>query len=581
MELPDSLAEGHRLILVSAISILLLAAWLLKRATSPIARLPGPFLTKFSVLPVVYQDYNSNRTNWTNELHAKYGPLVRLSPTEVAICSLASIRDVFTGSAESGYYDKAPIFNIFQHFGARNAFSSIAPEAHSWRRKVVAGNYAQTAIVAKEVKHGNLWRAVGDFLGLIEREGMPTVRQGATSEDSKSADVFSAVRFYSADNISAHLFVEGFHALDGDVRTRKFIEASAELPDEVTTYLKMEFETLHSLLLSAQRLISRAVGVQSRQNTGRSRTAKASGKKVPEKDKSEAAWYGGTEIRDVGFKRFIASREALEAGDISATAEDPVSARLAANVLAGESAIGTDLGPNEDAGLRFVLCSAPGQQSSQAPTVFYRDQGCASECMAIQETLRKECQSLNLPPRYNQALHQDRLMAVQTAPYLDAVLKETLRRFPASTTSLQRVVPDGGRILDGLFVPGSVTIGASPVTTNIDADVFDRYGKCDVADWAPARWLDADEGTLGEMNRRMWTFGSGGRGCVGKHLAMLEMKLLIAGIYSRYATSIDQGTRVPPPQGHPSQRTTFRDIDWFKDARGVLAFSPLIAEDVE
>lgn len=72
-----------------------------------LSKLPGQCSTRFSVLPLVYEDYKNNRTSWTNALHALYGPLVRLSPSEVSICSPASIRDVFTGSAKTGYYNQA------------------------------------------------------------------------------------------------------------------------------------------------------------------------------------------------------------------------------------------------------------------------------------------------------------------------------------------------------------------------------------------------------------------------------------------------------------------------------------------
>jgi len=56
-----------------------------------------------------------------------------------------------------------------------------------------------------------------------------------------------------------------------------------------------------------------------------------------------------------------------------------------------------------------------------------------------------------------------------------------------------------------------------------------------------------DEGgveRLREMERAIWTFGSGGRGCVGKWLAVLEMKLLVVGIYNLFRTEIDDETGV-------------------------------------
>lgn len=71
----------------------------------------------------------------------------------------------------------------------------------------------------------------------------------------------------------------------------------------------------------------------------------------------------------------------------------------------------------------------------------------------------------------------------------------------------------------------------------------------DINSWIPERWvpsasanteeIEKQKDKITEMERRMWTFGSGGRGCIGKHVAMLEMKLLLAGIYRKYRTEID------------------------------------------
>ncbi|KAF2159299.1 hypothetical protein M409DRAFT_30175 [Zasmidium cellare ATCC 36951] len=538
--------------------LLALTTAIVDKFKSPLAKIPGPFLTKFTVLPIVYHDHIGNRTKWTEELHRKYGPVVRLSPKEVSVSSAASIRDVFTGSAKAGYYPKAPIFNIFQHYGARNAFSSIDSDNHSWRRKIVAGNYAQTAIVAKEAKHGTLWKTVGSFVKMVEREGV-----NPDEGPAKSMDFLSACRFYAADNITSHLFVEGSHALDGDKEIRRIIEDSAEGPSDVMSYFKMEFETLHSIIKQTKVLILRVLGLEQK-STGRSRPATASGKKV---SLEQSKWYGGTPIRHWGWKRFLRTRDALVEAQIDTSLESPVGAKLAANALEGERSNLIPGAPVQDAGIRQL--KSPKLDGSMLR--FYRNEGCASECMdqflagldtvgdtlayvlqtlsmpehrQSQQALIQECSSLGLPREYHEPLSSKKLADVQAAPYVEAVLKETLRAFPASTTAFQRVVPTGGRTLEGHFVSGDTIIGGIPTTINRDVSIFDKFCTFDVEQWLPQRWLDADADTLAEMNRRLWTFGSGGRGCIGRHLAILEMKLLIVGIYSRYSTVIDDETPV-------------------------------------
>lgn len=555
--------------LISSSLALAILLFVLRRLTSPIARIPGPFLTKITILPVVYQDHIGNRTKWTERLHRQYGTVVRLSPKEVSVSSPASIRDVFTGSAKAGYYPKAPLFNIFQHYGARNAFSSIHSENHSWRRKIVAGNYAQTAIVSKEAKHGSMWRNVENFVKLIEREGVSS--NGGTA---KSIDFFSACRFYAADNITAHLFVEGSHALDDDQEIRQIIEDSTEGPSDVMSYFKMEFETLNAAMLKIKRVVFNLLNIEQK-SSGRSRPATASGKQV---DLEQSKWYGGTAIRHWGWKRFLTTRDALTEARIDTSLESPVGAKLAANALDGEKSSLVAESPAQDAGIRLLKSEA----SDGGILRYYRNEGCASECMdqllagldtvgdtlayvlqtlsmpkyrQVQEALIRESSSLNITQAHNEPLSSKQLADIQSAPYVEAILKETLRAFPASTTALQRVVPTGGRVLEGHLVPGDTIIGGIPTTINRNVDVFDRPGTFDVDQWLPQRWLDADGNILAEMNRRLWTFGSGGRGCIGKQyvtplvltgklsdvssLAILEMKLLIVGIYSRYSTAID------------------------------------------
>jgi hypothetical protein len=78
---------------------------------------------------------------------------------------------------------------------------------------------------------------------------------------------------------------------------------------------------------------------------------------------------------------------------------------------------------------------------------------------------------------------------------------------------------------------------------------------------------------------------------------MLEMKLLLVGIYSRYSTTIDLSTQVnrlpsqsvrscleiqkgilTPWRYHSSSRTSFRDVNFFPDMQGIIAFERLVPD---
>ncbi|KAG9625144.1 hypothetical protein KCU64_g19439, partial [Aureobasidium melanogenum] len=73
----------------------------------------------------------------------------------------------------------------------------------------------------------------------------------------------------------------------------------------------------------------------------------------------------------------------------------------------------------------------------------------------------------------------------------------------------------------------------------------------------PERWLGpADKVSL--MNRWFWAFSSGGRMCIGLHLAMAEMTALTVGIYREYTTSVAPGFENKTP-GITSRFEVFYD----------------------
>ncbi|TGJ79428.1 hypothetical protein E0Z10_g9334 [Xylaria hypoxylon] len=119
-------------------------------------------------------------------------------------------------------------------------------------------------------------------------------------------------------------------------------------------------------------------------------------------------------------------------------------------------------------------------------------------------------------------------------PYLDAVVLEGLRCFPPIPMSLPRYVPRGGRTIDGFFIPERTIVSSQAFSAHhIDQTVFPQPSL-----FNPDRWLQ-EQGGL-DRKRLFFAFASGGRGCIGKHLALAEMKILLRDVYSRFTTFPDQ-----------------------------------------
>lgn len=95
-------------------------------------------------------------------------------------------------------------------------------------------------------------------------------------------------------------------------------------------------------------------------------------------------------------------------------------------------------------------------------------------------------------------------------PYLDAVVMEGLRCFPAIPMSLPRLVPKGGRTIDGYLVPEGTVVSCQAYSVQrLDDEVFPEPRV-----FRPERWLE-EKGDA-ERKRLFFAFAAGGRGCIGK-----------------------------------------------------------------
>ena len=113
----------------------------------------------------------------------------------------------------------------------------------------------------------------------------------------------------------------------------------------------------------------------------------------------------------------------------------------------------------------------------------------------------------------------------QQLPYLAAVIKEALRVHPAGGLPLERIVPSGGVVLAGRFIPAGTIVGCNAWVIHLNQSVFGK----DAAAFNPERWLGSPE-KVAEMNQVSLTFGGGVRTCIGKNISFLEMYKLVPAV---------------------------------------------------
>lgn len=165
----------------------------------------------------------------------------------------------------------------------------------------------------------------------------------------------------------------------------------------------------------------------------------------------------------------------------------------------------------------------------------------------VQSRLQKELSTLSprLVPSSSPTLPDPK--TVDALPLLHAVIWETLRLHSAIPGPQPRFTPQQGCRLgpenEAYFVPGGVRVSASAGLLHLNEDVYE----C-ASEWRPERWLEMeklDEEKRKNMESRwFWAFGSGGRMCIGSHLAVYQMKYIVAALYSNYSTVIVDDTDI-------------------------------------
>lgn len=138
----------------------------------------------------------------------------------------------------------------------------------------------------------------------------------------------------------------------------------------------------------------------------------------------------------------------------------------------------------------------------------------------LQKRLREELMSLDAPilypPPENGPQNLPDPKKVDSLPLLDAVLMETLRLWVAVPGGQPRLTPFPPCSLAGYDnIPPNVRVQAYAYALHRNPEVFP-----DPEAWNPGRWMEASPEKLSEMRKWFWAFGSGGRMCIGNHIAI-------------------------------------------------------------
>ncbi|VUC29153.1 unnamed protein product [Clonostachys rosea] len=130
-------------------------------------------------------------------------------------------------------------------------------------------------------------------------------------------------------------------------------------------------------------------------------------------------------------------------------------------------------------------------------------------------------------------------------PYLQAVVRETLRVWPPVADIFPRDVPQGGDTVEvesgeSVHLPGGVGIGYSAHAMHRNEEI---YGS-DAKSFRPERWFESDTAKLTAMLRTNdLTFGHGRFQCLGKVVAHMELGKLLFEIVRNFDIALIDPTK--------------------------------------
>ncbi|KAK1945926.1 Cytochrome P450 86A2 [Phytophthora citrophthora] len=129
---------------------------------------------------------------------------------------------------------------------------------------------------------------------------------------------------------------------------------------------------------------------------------------------------------------------------------------------------------------------------------------------------------------------------VSELTYVEAALRETLRLYPSVPIVSKQAVHDTV-LTDGTFIKAGTMAGLPMYALGRMPHVWGP----DAAQFKPERWIDSQTGKLISVSAfKFVAFNAGPRLCLGKNLAMLEMKLIIASLLSKYHVQLENPKNV-------------------------------------
>ncbi|MCJ1364028.1 hypothetical protein MMC16_003137 [Acarospora aff. strigata] len=431
----DTILGEHRVVLAIAfltVFLLYLVGLAVYRLyLSPIAKFPGPKLAAATYLFEGYYDVvkRGKYTFKIRDLHAEYGPIIRISPSELHINDADYYDSLYN---REGKWEKNP-FYVNSFGNTTSGFGTVDHDLHRLRRAAINPFFSKQKVAALQPV---IQRLVDKLCTKLEK--VRDTDEVVPIECAFDAFTMDVITEYSLDTSFGYLDHPGwssdFRELErafGEMGYKQkmfppLLDIMNSLPDRLVLWMdprtKLLLDFMRNCYAIAERMLS-----------------ETDGKKYEEK------------AHPTIFHEIIHS-------DLPPPEKTPKRLEQEAAVILGAGAVTT----------AWTLSVAMYHLAVQPEKL---------------ERLRAEIRSIMPDPHQPAKLQQ-----LERLPYLTAVIMESLRLSNGISTRLARVAPDRSIYFRDWEIPKGTPVGMTSTLIHQNPDLFPQP-----LEFIPERWLDWKE----------------------------------------------------------------------------------------
>ncbi|TEY40875.1 hypothetical protein BOTCAL_0416g00060 [Botryotinia calthae] len=436
----------------------------------PLAKFSGPRLRAAFYFPDLLSLARGTAVEEIKNLHDRYGDIVRITPEALSFDTAQSWRDIY-GLREGRREVRRDEKWHLDHAGKSNIIVANATD-HSRMRRTLAHAFSDVALREQE-----------SLMTTYFEQLIAKLQEKIDGSDVGYTDLRDWYNFVTFDIIGDLCLGEAF----GTLKSGSYHYWIEQILVGLKFVIVIRFAQAYPLFrIILALLINLVPGVKKQKQVHMAYTI----------NKLEARLRKNTDRKDfISYVRNISYPERIILGNNkNGMSRDEIEGTATVMIMAGSETTASAL-----CGATYYMLKHPKVLSAATSEV------------------RKKFKTVN----------DINMVSVRDLPYINKIIKEALRMYPPTPSTLPRRTRSEGEIINGTFIPGNVPQISVGVNHWAAYHAAKNFANPDTFD--PARWSKPPPDKYKHDDKAAFQpFSTGPRNCLGKNLAYFEMRSILA-----------------------------------------------------